>query len=396
MKQRNERTDRAAPVRARRPTPIRISRRTRNVFLVLGFAALVLLMWAAPTVPVVLLGGLALAMALSFPVRWLSRVMPRWLAILATFLILIGIGALALLFLVPILIDQLASLIRVAPDIARQARSAPRGVLEPLSKLGLLQGTPDQLMSRLGQDLVNLAQNLAQQVLGGLARFVSVTFGIALSLFGVIFVAVYLLANVRKLKATYLMAAPKRYRQDARELWEAFAFSLSRYLSGLGLDMFIQGAISAVGLFLLGVPYALLLGACVSLTAVIPYLGAWLGAVPGVVVALTISPTKALLTALLFLAIQQLDGNVLQPTIQGRVLNLPSILVFLAVIAGGEIAGLLGIIFAVPTLAVVRVLFDFFRVRLRTSTETNEGQRDRYPSYGISSSRLMLPSFLAH
>jgi len=366
MKQSNERTDRAAPVRARRPTPIRISRRTRNVFLVLGFVALVLLMWAAPTVPVVLLGGFALAMALSFPVRWLSRVMPRGLAILATFLILIGIGALALLFLVPILIDQLASLIRAAPDIARQARSAARGVLEPLSQLGLLQSTPDQLMSSLGQDLVNLARNLAQQVLGGLARFVSVTFGIALSLFGVIFVAVYLLANVRKLKAAYLMAAPKRYRQDARELWEAFAFSLSRYLSGLGLDMFIQGAISTLGLFLLGVPYALLLGAWVSLTAIIPYLGAWLGAIPAVIVALTVSPTTALLTALLYLVIQQLEGNVLQPAIQGTVLNLPSILIFLSVIAGGEIGGLLGVIFAVPTLAVLKVLFDFFRARLQT------------------------------
>jgi predicted PurR-regulated permease PerM len=180
------------------------------------------------------------------------------------------------------------------------------------------------------------------------------------------FVAVYLLANVRKLKAAYLRAAPKRYRSDARELWDAFAYSLTRYLSGLGLDMFAQGALSAVGLFLLGVPYALLLGTWVALTAVIPYLGAWLGAVPGVVVALTISPTKALLTALLFLAIQQLDGNVLQPAIQGRVLNLPSILVFLAVIAGGEIAGLLGVIFAVPTLAVLKVLFDFFRTRLET------------------------------
>jgi predicted PurR-regulated permease PerM len=203
-------------------------------------------------------------------------------------------------------------------------------------------------------------------VLGGLVRFISITFGIALTLFGVIFVAVYLLANVRKLKAAYLRAAPKRYRSDARELWDAFAYSLTRYLSGLGLDMFAQGALSAVGLFLLGVPYALLLGTWVALTAVIPYLGAWLGAVPGVVVALTISPTKALLTALLFLAIQQLDGNVLQPTIQGRVLNLPSILIFLAVIAGGEIAGLLGVIFAVPTLAVLKVLFDFFRTRLET------------------------------
>jgi predicted PurR-regulated permease PerM len=367
MRQRNGHAEKVVPVPARsRPTPIRISRRTRNVLIALGIAALVLLMWAAPTVPVVMLGGVALAMALSFPVRWFSRLMPRGLAILATFVILVGIGALALLFLVPILIDQLASLISAAPDIARQARSIPSGVLMPLSDLGLWQGTPDQLMSRLGQDLVNLAQNLAQQVLGGLVRFVSVTFGIALSLFGVLFVAVYLLANVRGLKAAYLRTVPKRYRRDARELWDAFAFSLTRYLSGLSLDMFIQGALSAAALFFLGVPYALLLGSWVSLTAVMPYLGAWLGAIPAVVVALTVSPTKALLTALLFLVIQQLEGNFLQPAIQGRVLNLPSILIFLAVIAGGQIAGLLGVIFAVPALAILKVLFDFFRTRLET------------------------------
>ena len=357
------RTDQGAPAQ---PTPIRISRRTRNVLIALGFAALVLLMWAAPAVPVMLLGGFALAMILSFPVRWFSRLMPRGLAILTTFVILLGICALAISFLVPILMDQLASVVSAAPEIAREVRKSTPGVLRPLSKLGLMQGKPDQLMSRLSQDLVNLAQNLAQQVLASLVRFVSGAFGVVLTLFGILFVAVYLLANVRRLKATYLRAVPKRYRHDALELWDAFAFSLTRYLSGLGLDAFIQGAISAVGLFLLGVPYALLLGVWVSLTAIIPYLGAWLGAIPAVIIAFTVSPTTALLTALLYLVIQQLEGNILQPAIQGKVLNMPSILVFLAVIAGGQIAGLLGVIFAVPILAVLKVLFDFFRVRLQT------------------------------
>src|SRR5215216_7823013 len=96
-------------------------------------------------------------------------------------------------------------------------------------------------------------------------------------------------------------------------------------LSGLGLDMLIQGAISAVGLSLLGVPNALLLGTWVSLTAIIPYLGAWLGAIPAVVVALTVSPTTALLTAILYLVIQQLEGNLLQPKIQGMALNVPDL-----------------------------------------------------------------------
>jgi len=292
--------------------------------------------------------------------------MPRGLAILSTFLLLIGAVLVALLVLVPVLISQLAAFVSAVPGIARSARDTLRGVLEPLSDRGLLQGTPDEFMARLGRDVLDLAQEVGQQVLGGLVGFVSGTFNVALTLFGVLFVAVYLLANVRQLKTTFLLVAPKHYRQDARELWDSFAFSLSRYLSGLGLDMLIQGAISAVGLSLLGVPYALLLGTWVSLTAIIPYLGAWLGAIPAVVVALTVSPTTALLTAVLYLVIQQLEGNVLQPKIQGMALNVPSILIFLAVIAGGEIAGLLGVIFAVPTLAVLKVLFDFFRARLQT------------------------------
>ena len=73
-----------------------------------------------------------------------------------------------------------------------------------------------------------------------------------------------------------------------------------------------------------------------------------------------------MLTALLYLIIQQVEGNVLQPRIQGQALNLPSILIFLGVIAGAEIAGFLGILFAVPAMAVLKVLFDFFRVRLYT------------------------------
>lgn len=74
------------------------------------------------------------------------------------------------------------------------------------------------------------------------------------------------------------------------------------------------------------------------------------------------------LTALLLLAIQQLEGNVSTPRIQSEAVNLPSIRIFLGVIAGDQLAGLLGVLFAVPTLAVPHVLFDFFRARLYTES----------------------------
>ncbi len=121
-----------------------------------------------------------------------------------------------------------------------------------------------------------------------------------------------------------------------------------------------------MGLLLLGVPYALVLGAWVSVTAVIPYLGAWIGAIPAMLVALTVSPTTALLTAVLFLGIQQLEGNFLTPKIQGDTLRVHPVLVLLAVIVGGGLGGIVGVLVAVPSLAVGRVLFDFFRVRLTT------------------------------
>src|SRR3546814_3441272 len=109
--------------------------------------------------------------------------------------------------------------------------------------------------------------------------------------------AASLLSNVRPVKAAYLTIIPKAYRHDAWELWVALAHVLTRYLGGLTVVLAIQGALSAVALYLIGVPYALALGAWVSITAVIPFLGAWLGAVPALLVAFSISPTAMVLTA---------------------------------------------------------------------------------------------------
>lgn len=128
--------------------------------------------------------------------------------------------------------------------------------------------------------------------------------------------------------------------------------------------------ISAVALLVIGVPYAILLGAWVSVTGVIPYLGAWLGGIPAVLLALSVSPTRAILTGVLFFLIQQLEGNVLTPRIQGEAVRVHPVLIFLAVIAGGEMFGLMGIVFAVPVLAVLRVLAEFLSVRLRTVDTT--------------------------
>jgi predicted PurR-regulated permease PerM len=121
-----------------------------------------------------------------------------------------------------------------------------------------------------------------------------------------------------------------------------------------------------VVLYLIGVPYALALGAWVSLTALIPYFGAWLGAIPAVILAFTISPLKALLTVIAFFVIQQVEGNFLLPRIQGQALHIHPVPILLAVIVGWGLFGIVGMVLAIPALAVMRVLYDFFSIRLRT------------------------------
>ena len=351
--------------RKRRPTRIPISSRTGKLLVLAGVVALVLIAWFVPSALYIAVGGFALSLILSFPVRALSHFVPRWLAILITYCVLIGLVVFAVLFLLPLLAEQLSSLISAAPDIARSAERLARDLLRPLAARNLLQGaSPEQVIGELLNRLSSRAQQLAQNLLGGLAGFISTTVNFGINLIGALFVSVYLLLDIRRIKAAYLKALPHRYRWDGRELWNAEGASLSKYLGGLAFVIVIQGTLTATALFFLGVPNAILLGAWVSVTSIIPYLGAFLGAIPGIIVAFFVSPTKGVLAALVYLGIQQLEGNVLTPRIQGQVLRVHPIIVLLAIVIGGGLGGLVGVIVAVPTLAVIRVLFDFFRVRL--------------------------------
>lgn len=358
------------------PTPIRISRRTRNLLAALALAALVVLVWQVPSLLKFAVGGSALAIVLSFPTRLLARVMPRWLAIALSFLLLAALGITAFIGVVPILLDQLGTLVNALPAIAERIdRQLPR-LIERSGAESLLPLPVNEFIDQAKADVLAGIQDLARRVLGAVLPFLASAVGGAITLFGLIFIAAYLLADARKLEHWVLRVAPHRYRRDVRDLWNAFSFTLSRYLGGLAVSLGVQGALSAAVLSALDVPYALLLGAWVALTALIPYLGAWIGAIPAVLLALSISLQTALLTSVLFLFIQLLESNLLTPRLQGKALDVHPVIVFLSVVLGGELAGIAGIVFAVPVLAVVHVLFAFFRARVRVAPSAGQSAGD--------------------
>src|SRR5215216_802916 len=142
-------------------TPIFVPSRVWIGILVVGVGLLALLLYAAPTVPAVALGGVALAIVLSFPVRALSHFMPRGLAILLTVLGLLGLISLGILYLVPLLIEQLTTLVRNTPLIANRANQLLIDVIDALNERQLMPGSdPEEFGRQLVTNLFDRAQTL--------------------------------------------------------------------------------------------------------------------------------------------------------------------------------------------------------------------------------------------
>src|SRR6266480_4234889 len=149
--------------------------------------------------------------------------------------------------------------------------------------------------------------------------------------------------------------------------------SLTSYVKGQSLVSLIIGTSAGVGLWLFGVlgwlphgqKYALLFGAWVAITELIPYLGPWLGSIPPVVYAVVVHPISAVWVILLFLAIHQVEGHVVVPKAMGSALRLHPLLVIFGLLAGGEIYGLPGALISLPLLAVGRAVWEFFADRIK-------------------------------
>lgn len=346
------------------PTPIPISPRTRNILFAVLLLALVWICWRVPAVPQLALTGAALALILSFPVRLLSRVLPRGLAIVLVLVLLVVAVSVAVLVLVPLAIAQLTALVQDAPSYASFANEQLRQVVEVLAERGMLEDSPEQTIQQVQQEVVSQAQSFGQEVLRRVLDGLTGLLGLMLTLFGVVFVAVYLLADSKRFKDGFIRTLPPVYRDDADELWTNAGESLSRYLGGLLISLTFQGVSATVILFLIGVPYSLLLGIWTAMGAVVPYVGSYIGAVPSIIAALFVSPVAALLTAAGYFTINQIDGNAIAPRVQGQAIRVHPLLIFMAVIAGGQLAGLWGALLAVPMLALLRVIYDFLDERL--------------------------------
>ena len=351
-------------------TQIPVSPRTRNILLAVVAGLILLIFWKAPTLPKLLLTGMAVALVLSFPVKFLSKVIPRGIAIAVVVLALLALLVVGGIVLVPLVADQLASLAQQVPQLLEEAYGWARRVVENLAARGLLDTTPDRAMADLQQTGAQRVDGLLGDIVTRAFDTLSGTVGGVFTTLSVILIAAYLLADGERFKLGTIRLLPLQYRDDALVLFSDVVEALSRYLTGLLVSLTFQGVASTIALTVLGVPFAILLGIWTAIGAVVPFVGSYIGGIPATIVAFTVSPTTGLLTALAYALINFTDGNLIAPRVQGNAIRVSPLFIFLAVIAGGQFAGIWGALMAVPTLAVVRVVFDFLMERVVVVPQT--------------------------
>ena len=202
--------------------------------------------------------------------------------------------------------------------------------------------------------------------------------GLLFSIVLVIVVSVYMLLDMHRLAAAVNRRFPPYPGRSP--LIERMERALASYVKGQIALSAIIGVSAGFGVWMLGVVgllpnggrYALLFGAWVAITELIPYVGPWLGAAPPVLYALVQHPLSALWVALLFLGIQQLEGHIVVPKVMGHSLRLHPLLVIFGLLAGGEIYGFPGILVALPLLAAGRAVWEFFGERVELAPWTTD------------------------
>ncbi|ASF39997.1 AI-2E family transporter [Halobacillus halophilus] len=166
----------------------------------------------------------------------------------------------------------------------------------------------------------------------------------------------YFLKDYKMIGSSLVTLLPVSWHDEARRLTRELSHSLGGYIRGQLLISLFVGALASFGFWLVDLPYPLILGIIAGITNIIPYFGPLLGAVPVLVVAATISVKMLIFSLLVVLVIQVLEGNLLSPYIMGRSIHIHPLVIIFALLAGGELAGIPGLILAVPVLTCLKVI----------------------------------------
>lgn len=322
-----------------------------------------------------LLGG-AIAFVLNVPMNFLEekifhnkylkekkavKTLARPVSLILTIAIVIGVVVLVMFIVIPELTETVLSLGRTIrtfiPDAQRFLEDLFKDNSEISKWLAGMNLNVDQIVNRA----MSFFQNGAGDVLNSTFLAIgSIVSGVTTFVIAFVF-ACYVLLQKEKLRVQVIKVMyafmPEKRVESCLEVCTLTAKSFSSFLTGQCVEALILGIMFFIVMTVINMPYTLLVAVLIAFTALIPIFGAFIGCVIGAFLILMVDPLKALIFVIVFLVLQQIEGNLIYPKVVGASVGLPSIWVLAAVTIGGNVMGVVGMLIFIPIVSVVYTLF---------------------------------------
>lgn len=323
---------------------------------------------------VVLLGFLAILISamFSFPVAWLSRIIPRLAAVLLTVLLTFGLVGGMVALATPIVVDQGKQLMDNLPDAAHRAEAWLRRAQRDKTVRQLTNGkdVAATLKAKVPQAVETVA-TLTPMMLGRVVELVS-TFVLLIVL------AAFLVYRPAIYEQGLRSLLPRRFEPAFTELWGRLGQGLRGWVGGTVVAMFLMGTVTALGLWLAGIEGWALLGLLTFVGTFVPYVGAVSSSVPGLLIGLAQSPNHFFLALGVYVGVHVIEGYLVQPLVMRRAVETnPALQLFFQALMGA-LFGLLGLMVATPLLTVLQITVTTLWIerRLHKTPPTDEPKRE--------------------
>ncbi|MFS9042212.1 AI-2E family transporter [Streptococcus cristatus] len=280
----------------------------------------------------------------------------RIFGILITLFLLFGLVTVGVIYLLPILINQLSSLINSTQNLYWEIQSFVNQLSKnPLFKSLNIQSTIQQL----NLSYVDILQNILNSVTNSLGSVVSAVINTLMILIMTPIFLVYFLMDGHKLLPMLERTVLKHDKLNISTLLTNLNATVARYISGISIDALLIGTLAYIGYSVIGLKYALVFAIFSALANLIPYVGPSIGLIPMLITYFFTDPHKMLEALIYMLIIQQIDGNILYPRIVGSVMKVHPITIMVLLLLSSNIYGIMGMIVAIPTYSILKEIVKF-------------------------------------
>lgn len=343
-----------------------VRRHRQAIFAFFMIVVVLVLLWQARGALPAFFIGLALAFILDPGVTALARLgLPRWAGVVVSYAGAVAVVWAILAFVLPPITAQAREFVEQLPELGAAIGDVERALVEWYEGLPL----PPDIRDALEEQLAASGEALADFLAGLLAPTINAAVRAATFLFGLVVVPVwlfYVLKDRERFSRTVASAMPPSWRADTENVLAMLGRVGGRWVRGqllLGASIFLATAIGLTILTFIGFSefgqFTLVLALIAGVLEWVPIIGPIIAAIPAILIGLTISPVAAVAAAVLYTVIQQLENHILVPKVMGDAVDLHPAVMILALVAGGALFGIGGVILAAPTVAAGRDLYRY-------------------------------------